>query len=109
MNKIELFEDRMYGDIAKGRFTKAKVKEIILEMNRVVAKNTQRKVFEWCWLFCLQTLAYEFGFGKDRLQRFFDEASKAVDAFDSGAFSIEDMRQVLKDKKFECSFDLGEE
>lgn len=108
MKYEEFYEERILSDVAKGRFSKAKVKEIFHTLCRVVAKRVEKAVFEYCWLFCLQTLHYEFGFGQKRLLRFFNEASKAVDAFDSGAFSIEDMRQALKDDaKFECSFDWG--
>lgn len=109
MDKTAMFEEKLISDLAKGRFPKAKVKHIIEVFCRESARKAERNTFEFCWLFCLQTLAYEFGFGKDRLQRFFDEASKAVDAFDAGAYDLEDMRQSLKDKKFECSFDLGVE
>ena len=110
MKYDEFIEQRLVADVAKGRYPKAKVLEIFHTFARVIAKNVEKAVFEYCWLFCLQTLHYEFGFGQKRLQRFFEEASKAVDAFDSGAFSIEDMRQALKDDAhFECSFDWGDE
>lgn len=110
MKYEEFYEKRLLSDVAKGRFPKDKVKEIFHTLCRVVAKNVEKAVFEYCWLFCLQTLHYEFGFGQKRLQRFFDEASKAVDAFDVGAFSIDEMRQALKDDaKFECSFNWGDD
>lgn len=110
MKYEELYEEQLLGDIAKGRYPKAKVRDIFHTLCRIVAKRVEKAVFEYCWLFCLQTLHYEFGFGKQRLQRFFNEASKAVDAFDAGAFSIEDMRQVLKDDaKFECTFNWGDD
>lgn len=110
MKYTEIIEERMVSDIAKGRYPKEKVKDIFQTMSRIVAKNVEKNVFEYCWLFCLQTLHYEFGFGQKRLERFFNESSKAVDAFDSGAFSIDDMRQALKDDAcFECSFNWGEE
>lgn len=80
MKYEEFYEERILSDVAKGRFPKAKVKEIFHTLCRVVAKNVEKAVFEYCWLFCLQTLHAEFGFGQKRLQRFFDEASKAVDA-----------------------------
>lgn len=110
MNKAEMIEDRMISDISKGRYPKSKVKDIIQTMCRIVGKEVEKNVFEYCWLFCLQTLHYEFGFGKVRLERFFNEAAKAVDAFDSGVFSIDDMRQALKDDAgFECSFNWGDD
>ena len=110
MNKAEMIEDRMISDISKGRYPKSKVKDIIQTMCRIVGKEVEKNVFEYCWLFCLQTLHYEFGFGRVRLERFFNEAAKAVDAFDSGVFSIDDMRQALKDDAgFECYFNWGEE
>lgn len=110
MNKAEMIEDRMISDISKGRYPKSKVKDIIQTMCRIVGKEVEKNVFEYCWLFCLQTLHYEFGFGKVRLERFFNEAAKAVDAFDSGVSSIDDMRQALKDDAgFECSFNWGDD
>ena len=110
MNKAEMIEDRMISDISKGRYPKSKVKDIIQTMCRIVGKEVEKNVFEYCWIFCLQTLHYEFGFGKVRLERFFNEAAKAVDAFDSGVFSIDDMRQALKDDAgFECSFNWGDD
>lgn len=110
MNKAEMIEDRMISDISKGRYPKSKVKDIIQTMCRIVGKEVEKNVFEYCWLFCLQTLHYEFGFGRIRLERFFNEAAKAVDAFDSGVFSIDDMRQALKDDAgFECSFNWGDD
>lgn len=110
MKYEEFIEQRIVSDVAKGRYPKAKVQEIFHTFAEVVCKNTEKAVFEYCWLFCLQTLHYEFGFGQKRLMRFFNEASKAVDAFDAGAFSIEDMRQVLSDDaNFECSFNWGDD
>lgn len=110
MNKAEMIEDRMISDISKGRYPKSKVKDIIQTMCRIVGKEVEKNVFEYCWLFCLQTLHYEFGFGKVRLERFFNEAAKAVDAFDSGVFSIDDMRKAMKDDAgFECSFNWGDD
>ena len=109
MNQVELFEDRVIGDIAKGRFPKAKVREIIEELCRIKGLDISRRVFEYSWLFALQTLHYEFGFGAKRLERFWSECAKAVDGFDAGAFTIEDMRQVIKeDAKFDPIINWGD-
>lgn len=98
------------GGHCQGAIPEKKVKEIFHKLCLIVAKRVERSVFEYCWLFCLQTLHYEFGFGKQRLTRFFGEAAKAVEAFDAGAFSVEDMQTALKeDAKFECAFDWGDD
>ena len=50
MNQVELFEDRVIGDIAKGRFPKAKVREIIEELCRIKGLDISRRVFEYSLL-----------------------------------------------------------
>ena len=104
-----LAKDRL-ADIAKGRYSKKRVEEMFRSAVETACKETERLVFEYAVLMCLQELHYEFGFGKVRLERFFNEAAKAVDAFDAGAFGIDDMRQALKDDAgFECSFNWGDD
>lgn len=110
MKYEEFYEECMLADIAKGRYPKKKVKEIFHKLCLIVAKRVEKSVFEYCWLSCLQTLHYEFGFGRQRLTRFFGEAAKAVEAFDAGAYSVEDMQQALKDDAhFEFAIDWGDE
>lgn len=110
MKYDEFISREMISNISKGRYNKGRVREIIDALCMIVAKRVEKAVFEYCWLFCLQTLHYEFGFGQKRLMRFFNESAKAVEAFDSGVFTTEDIRKALKeDAKFECSFDWGDE
>lgn len=110
MKYDEFLTRELVSDMAKGRYNKDRVRQIMETTCRVVAKDVEKKVFEYAWLFALQTLHYEFGFGKIRLERFFNESAKAIDAFDSNAFNIDDIYQALKDDaKFECSFNWGDE
>lgn len=97
MNKAEMIEDRMISDISKGRYPKSKVKDIIQTMCRIVGKEVEKNVFEYCWLFCLQTLHYEFGFGSKRLHKLITGFSEKAKAFDCGAYDMEDLRSALKE------------
>lgn len=107
MNRAEMVEDKILSDIAKGRYKKAKVKELIEIFMRASADEARKEMFEWCWLFACQTLHYEFGFEKDDLEKFFGESANAIDGFNAKTFTIEDIRKALKeDANFECRFDL---
>lgn len=62
MKYEEFYEERILSDVAKGRFPKAKVKEIFHTLCRVVAKNVEKAVFEYCWLFCAEKGHFPFDF-----------------------------------------------
>lgn len=107
MNRAEMVEDKILSDIAKGRYNKAKVKELIELFMRAASEAARKEMFEWDWLFACQTLHYTFGFEKDDLEKFFGESANAIDGFNAKTFTIEDIRKALKeDAKFECRFDL---
>ena len=102
MTYDEVLTRDLMSNMAKGRYNKEKIREIMTTLCHEVAEDVEKTVFEYTLLQALQCLHYEFGFGAKRLQRFFEEISKTISAFDTGAFSMEDMKQVLaEDAKFE--------
>lgn len=94
--KDYIVNDRLK-DIAKGRYSADRVKDIIHSVCQSVSQDVERAVFEYCALMFLQELHYEFGFGKKRLERFIGDFSEKALAFDAGAYDIEDMRNALKE------------
>lgn len=106
----EILTRELMSDIAKGRYNRQKVREIMDRLCGEVAHEVERTVFEYAMLQALQCLHYEFGFGNKRLQRFFDELSKAIAGFDAGAYDMEDMRMALADDaKFEFEIRWGDD
>lgn len=92
-------------NIAKGRYNREKVRgmfhTVYEEGYDQGYKDGQRFGFEIAMLQALQTLHYTAGFGAIRLNRFFEECCKAVEAFDARAYDMEDMKQALaQDAKF---------
>lgn len=84
-------------DIAKGRYNKKRVEEMFRSAVSAACKETERLVFEYAVLMCLQELHYEFGFGNKRLQKLITGFSEKAVAFDSGAYDMEDLRNALKE------------
>lgn len=91
-----LAKDRL-ADIAKGRYSKKRVEEMFRSAVSAACKETERLVFEYSILMCLQELHYEFGFGNKRLQKLISGFSEKAMAFDSGAYDMEDLRNALKE------------
>lgn len=91
-----LAKDRL-ADIAKGRYNKTRVEEMFRSAVSAACKETERLVFEYAVLMCLQELHYEFGFGNKRLQKLIIGFSEKAMAFDSGAYDMEDLRNALKE------------
>ena len=89
----------LIADIAKGRYGKEKVMEIM-----------ERRVTEFLLLHFAQVMHYELGFGKQRLERYINDLAEQMAAFDAGAYDIDDMRQALiDDAKFELELKWTEE
>lgn len=110
MTYDELLTRELVSDMAKGRFDKVKIREIMTTLCREVAGDVEKTVFEYTLLQALQCLHYEFGFGAKRLQRFFEECCKTIEAFDRGAFDMEDMKQALaEDAKFDYEIKWGDD
>lgn len=82
-------------NIAKGRYNRQKVEEMFQTVSRSVAQDVERAAFEYCALMFLQSLHYDFGFGRKRLERFISDFSEKARAFDCGAYDVEDMRNAL--------------
>lgn len=91
-----LAKDRL-ADIAKGRYNRKHVEEMFRSAVSAACKETERLVFEYAVLMCLQELHYEFGFGSKRLQKLITGFSEKAVAFDSGAYDMEDLRSALKE------------
>ena len=91
-----LAKDRL-ADIAKGRYSKKRVEEMFRSAVSAACKETERLVFEYSILMCLQELHYEFGFGNKRLRKLITGFSEKAMAFDSGAYDMEDLRNALKE------------
>ena len=91
-----LAKDRL-ADIAKGRYNKKRVEEMFRSAVETACKETERLVFEYAVLMCLQELHYEFGFGSKRLQKLITGFSEKAKAFDCGAYDMEDLRSALKE------------
>ena len=91
-----LAKDRL-ADIAKGRYNKKRVEEMFRSAVSAACKETERLVFEYAVLMCLQELHYEFGFGNKRLQKLITGFSEKAMAFDSGAYDMDDLRSALKE------------
>lgn len=91
-----LAKDRL-ADIAKGRYNKTRVEEMFRSAVSAACKETERLVFEYAVLMCLQELHYEFGFGNKRLQKLITGFSEKAMAFDSGAYDMDDLRNALKE------------
>ena len=91
-----LAKDRL-ADIAKGRYSKKLVEGMFRSAVETACKETERLVFEYAVLMCLQELHYEFGFGNKRLQKLITGFGEKAMAFDSGAYDMEDLRNALKE------------
>lgn len=91
-----LAKDRL-ADIAKGRYNKTRVEEMFRSAVSAACKETERLVFEYAVLMCLQELHYEFGFGSKRLQKLITGFSEKAKAFDCGAYDMDDLRNALKE------------
>ena len=100
----------LIADIAKGRYGKEKVMEIMKAAATEAAHDMERRVTEFLLLHFAQVMHYELGFGKQRLERYINHLAEQMAAFDAGAYDIDDMRQALKeDAKFELELKWTEE
>lgn len=100
----------LIADIAKGRYGKEKVMEIMEAAATEAAHTMERRVTEFLLLHFAQVMHYELGFGRQRLERYINDLAKQMAAFDAGAYDIDDMRQALiDDAKFELELKWTEE
>ena len=100
----------LIADIAKGRYGKEKVMEIMEAAATEAAHAMERRVTEFLLLHFAQVMHYELGFGKQRLERYINDLAEQMAAFDAGAYDIDDMRQALiDDAKFELELKWTEE
>ena len=87
----------LIADIAKGRYGKEKVMEIMEAATTEAAHDMERRVTEFLLLHFAQVMHYELGFGRQRLERYINHLAEQMAAFDVGAYDIDDMRQALMD------------
>ena len=97
MTLTEYLAKERLADIAKGRYNKKRVEEMFKAAVIAACQETERLVFEYAVLMCLQELHYEFGFGNKRLQKLITGFSEKAKAFDCGAYDMEDLRSALKE------------
>ena len=95
MNMRDYVAEERLRDIAKGRYSARKVRDMFYAAVEAGCLETERMVFEYCALMFLQELHFEFGFGRKRLERFLEGFSEKARAFDAGAYDMDDMRNAL--------------
>lgn len=100
----QLLSREIIGDISKGRFTREQVKTIFREVYMAGYEAGERFGCEYTTYIDFQTLHYYESYGAKRLKRFAERRDSSLQALDARVFSIEDMRQALKDDaKFDYS------
>lgn len=110
MNMTDIIARDRLADISKGRYNRQQVERMFAAAIKEGCLYTERTVFEYCALQFLQELHYEFGFGKTRLSRFLDGFAEKIEAFDAGAYDLDDMRTALKeDTGIELKIDWKDE
>lgn len=98
MKYEDFAEQRLISDIAKGRYPKEKVRELLDLYAKACIKKAEENIFEYCWLTLLQELRFEAGYTKEEMEAFFAKTVDAVEAYYQGAYDLEEMRQVLLDE-----------
>ena len=87
----------LIANISKGRYSKSKVETIVNKLCIDAAHDMERKVTEFLLLQFVQILHYELGLEGGAIGSLYRRLVGQMTAFDAGTYSIDDMRQALKD------------
>ena len=79
MKYEDFAEKRLISDIAKGRYSKERVRELLDLYAKACLEKAEENIFEYCWLTLLQELRFEANYTKEQMEAFFSCLVKSIE------------------------------